>query len=44
MNSLIMTGRTDTGMVREHNEYCFLVVPYSGIAILAYVIVGHLAG
>ena len=39
-----MIGRTDTGMVREHNEDCFLVVPESGIAILADGMGGHLAG
>lgn len=44
MNSLIMTGRTDTGMVREHNEDCFLIVPESGIAMLADGMGGHLAG
>jgi protein phosphatase len=44
MSSLHMTGKTDTGMVREHNEDCFLVVPDSGIAILADGMGGHLAG
>jgi serine/threonine protein phosphatase PrpC len=44
MSSLVMTGRTDTGMVREHNEDCFLIVPESGIAILADGMGGHLAG
>ena len=44
MSSLLMTGRTDTGMVREHNEDCFLVMPESGIAILADGMGGHLAG
>ena len=39
-----MTGRTDPGMVREHNEDCFLVMPESGIAILADGMGGHLAG
>lgn len=44
MSTLLMTGRTDTGMVREHNEDCFLVMPESGIAILADGMGGHLAG
>lgn len=44
MSNLLMTGRTDTGMVREHNEDCFLVMPESGIAILADGMGGHLAG
>lgn len=44
MNSLQMTGKTDPGMVREHNEDCFLTVPESGIAILADGMGGHLAG
>lgn len=44
MSSLLMTGRTDTGMVRDHNEDCFLVIPESGIAILADGMGGHLAG
>jgi serine/threonine protein phosphatase PrpC len=44
MNTLRMTGKTDTGMVREHNEDCFLIVPESGIAILADGMGGHLAG
>ena len=44
MSSLIMTGRTDTGMVRDHNEDCFLIVPESGIAMLADGMGGHLAG
>jgi protein phosphatase len=44
MSSLLMTGRTDPGMVREHNEDCFLTVPESGIAILADGMGGHLAG
>lgn len=44
MSSLLMTGRTDTGMVREHNEDCFLVMPESGIALLADGMGGHLAG
>ena len=39
-----MTGRTDAGMVREHNEDCFLVAPESGIANLADGMGGHLAG
>jgi PPM family protein phosphatase len=44
MNSLRMAGKTDPGMVREHNEDCFLIVPESGIAILADGMGGHLAG
>ena len=44
MNSLLMTGQSDPGMVREHNEDCFLTVPESGIAILADGMGGHLAG
>lgn len=44
MSGLLMTGRSDPGMVREHNEDCFLVVPESGIAILADGMGGHLAG
>lgn len=44
MSGLVMTGRTDTGMVREHNEDCFLIVPESGIAMLADGMGGHLAG
>jgi len=44
MNSLRMTGSTDAGMVREHNEDCFLTVPESGIAILADGMGGHLSG
>lgn len=44
MSSLLMTGKTDTGMVREHNEDCFLVLPESGIALLADGMGGHLAG
>jgi protein phosphatase len=43
-SSLQMTGNTDTGMVREHNEDCFLMLPESGIAILADGMGGHLAG
>lgn len=39
-----MTGKSDAGMVREHNEDCFLTVPESGIAILADGMGGHLAG
>jgi serine/threonine protein phosphatase PrpC len=39
-----MVGLTDTGMVREHNEDCFLIVPESGVAILADGMGGHLAG
>jgi len=44
MSALIMTGRTDPGMVREHNEDCFLIVPESGFALLADGMGGHLAG
>lgn len=44
MSSLEMIGLTDTGMVREHNEDCFLIVPESGVAILADGMGGHLAG
>lgn len=44
MSGLVMTGRTDTGMVRDHNEDCFLIVPESGIAMLADGMGGHLAG
>ena len=44
MSSLRMTGKTDTGMVREHNEDCFLIMPENGIAILADGMGGHLAG
>ncbi len=44
MSKLIMTGRTDPGMVREHNEDCFLIVPESGFALLADGMGGHLAG
>lgn len=44
MNSLVMTGRSDTGMVREHNEDCFLIMPENGFAILADGMGGHLAG
>jgi protein phosphatase len=44
MSSLHMTGKTDTGMVRDHNEDCFLIVPESGIAILADGMGGHQAG
>lgn len=44
MSSLDMIGLTDTGMVREHNEDCFLIVPESGVAILADGMGGHLAG
>jgi len=44
MSTLHMTGKTDTGMVRDHNEDCFLIVPESGIAILADGMGGHLAG
>ena len=43
-SSLQMTGKTDTGMVREHNEDCFAILPESGIAILADGMGGHLAG
>ena len=44
MSSIEMIGLTDTGMVREHNEDCFLIVPESGVAILADGMGGHLAG
>jgi protein phosphatase len=44
MSSLVMMGKTDTGMVREHNEDCFLIVPESGLAVLADGMGGHLAG
>ncbi|HJX17376.1 MAG TPA: protein phosphatase 2C domain-containing protein, partial [Acidiferrobacterales bacterium] len=44
MSALQMTGKTDSGMVRDHNEDCFLVLPESGIAILADGMGGHLAG
>lgn len=44
MNSLVMTGRTDPGMVREHNEDCFLIVPENGFALLADGMGGHLSG
>jgi serine/threonine protein phosphatase PrpC len=43
-SSLQMTGKTDAGMVREHNEDCFTILPESGIAILADGMGGHLAG
>ena len=44
MNHLVMTGRSDTGMVREHNEDCFLIMPENGFALLADGMGGHLAG
>jgi protein phosphatase len=44
MNELVMTGRSDTGMVREHNEDCFLIMPENGFALLADGMGGHLAG
>jgi protein phosphatase len=44
MSGLQMMGKSDTGMVRDHNEDCFLVVPDSGLAILADGMGGHLAG
>jgi protein phosphatase len=44
MSSLQMMGKSDAGMVRDHNEDCFLVVPESGLAILADGMGGHLAG
>lgn len=43
-NGLVMTGRTDTGMVREHNEDSFQIAPEIGLAILADGMGGHLAG
>lgn len=44
MTGLVMTGRTDTGMVRDHNEDSFVIVPEMGVAILADGMGGHLAG
>lgn len=44
MSPLVMTGRSDTGMVREHNEDCFLIMPENGFALLADGMGGHLAG
>jgi PPM family protein phosphatase len=44
MSNLVMTGRSDTGMVREHNEDCFLIMPENGFALLADGMGGHLAG
>lgn len=44
MSGLVMTGRTHTGMVREHNEDCFLIIPENGIAMLADGMGGHQAG
>lgn len=43
-STLVMTGRTDTGMVRDHNEDSFVIVPEIGLAILADGMGGHLAG
>lgn len=43
-SGLVMTGRTDTGMVREHNEDSFQIAPEIGLAILADGMGGHLAG
>lgn len=44
MNGLTMAGITDPGMVRDHNEDCFLILPQKGLAILADGMGGHLAG
>jgi len=44
MNGLTMAGITDPGMVRDHNEDCFLTLPQKGLAILADGMGGHLAG
>lgn len=44
MRSLTMAGITDSGMVRDHNEDCFLIIPQKGLAILADGMGGHLAG
>jgi len=44
MSALTMIGRTDPGMVRDHNEDCFLIVPEVGFALLADGMGGHLAG
>jgi protein phosphatase len=44
MSQLVMTGKTDTGMVREHNEDSFVILPENGLAILADGMGGHLAG
>ena len=44
MSSLTMAGITDPGMVRDHNEDCYLIVPQKGLAILADGMGGHLAG
>lgn len=44
MNGLAMAGITDPGMVRDHNEDCFLILPQKGLAILADGMGGHLAG
>jgi len=44
MSALTMAGITDPGMVRNHNEDCYLIVPQKGLAILADGMGGHLAG
>lgn len=44
MGSLTMAGITDPGMVRDHNEDCYLISPRKGLAILADGMGGHLAG
>lgn len=44
MGGLTMAGITDPGMVRDHNEDCYLIVPKKGLAILADGMGGHLAG
>ena len=44
MNGLTMVGITDPGMVRDHNEDCYLILPQKGLAILADGMGGHLAG
>lgn len=44
MAVLTMAGITDPGMVRDHNEDCYLISPRKGLAILADGMGGHLAG
>lgn len=44
MGNLTMAGITDSGMVRDHNEDCYLILPRKGLAILADGMGGHLAG